>query len=197
MIKFILEYVRVLVMENNSNVENTEAVANTTNKPVNTEKKNTNKKELIINLVLIFFMLLIFLAVVIPLIRDTFKTTARDTFIANLQKIVRSADEKYDASSRDEIIFNNATGDSAEATLCNDELGADISDDKLLYSIVIDYKGRVKHFAATNGSYEYLYDMDEDEINYLTFDMIGQNSIRMITEENQHLTRVSLEKCSY
>lgn len=184
-------------MENNSNIENTEAVANTTNKPVNTEKKNTNKKELIINLVLIFFMLLIFLAVVVPLVRDTFKTTARDTFIANLQEIVRTAGEKYDASSRDEIIFNNATGDSADAILCNDGLGADISDDKLLYSIVIDYKGRIKHFAATNGSYEYLYDMDEDSINYLTFDMIGQNSIRMITEENQHLTRVSLEKCSY
>lgn len=176
---------------------NTEAVANTEKKEVVTEKTKKSKKDLIINLVLIFFMLMIFIAVVIPLVRDTFTTTSRDTFIANLQEIVRTAGEKYDASSRDEIIFNNATGDSAEATLCNDELGADISDDKLLYSIIIDYKGRVKHFAATNGLYEYLYDMDEDSINYLTFDMIGQNSIRMITEENQHLTRVSLEKCSY
>ena len=168
---------------------NVEAVANTEKKEVVTEKTKKSKKDLIINLVLIFFMLMIFIAIVIPLVRDT--------FIANLQEIVRTAGEKYDASSRDEIIFNNATGDSAEATLCNDELGADISDDKLLYSIIIDYKGRVKHFAATNGSYEYLYDMDEDSINYLTFDMIGQNSIRMITEENKHLTRVSLEKCSY
>ena len=176
---------------------NTEAVANTEKKEVVTEKTKKNKKDLIINLVLIFFMLLIFIAIVIPLVRDTFDATSRDTFIANLQEIVRTAGEKYDASSRDEIIFNNATGDSADATLCNDGLGADISDDKLLYSIIIDYKGRIKHFAATNGSYEYLYDMDEDSINYLTFDMIGQNSIRMITEENKHLTRVSLEKCSY
>lgn len=192
--KIYIEYVRVLVMEEKLNVE---AVANTEKKEVVTEKTKKSKKDLIINLVLIFFMLMIFIAIVIPLVRDTFTTTSRDTFIANLQEIVRTAGEKYDASSRDEIIFNNATGDSAEATLCNDELGADISDDKLLYSIIIDYKGRVKHFAATNGSYEYLYDMDEDSINYLTFDMIGQNSIRMITEENQHLTRVSLEKCSY
>lgn len=192
--KIYIEYVRVLVMEEKPNVE---AVANTEKKEVVTEKTKKSKKDLIINLVLIFFMLMIFIAIVIPLVRDTFDVTSRDTFIANLQEIVRTAGEKYDASSRDEIIFNNATGDSAEATLCNDELGADISDDKLLYSIIIDYKGRVKHFAATNGSYEYLYDMDEDSINYLTFDMIGQNSIRMITEENQHLTRVSLEKCSY
>ena len=192
--KIYIEYVRVLVMEEKPN---TEAVANTEKKEVVTEKTKKSKKDLIINLVLIFFMLMIFIAIVIPLVRDTFTTTSRDTFIANLQEIVRTAGEKYDASSRDEIIFNNATGDSAEATLCNDELGADISDDKLLYSIIIDYKGRVKHFAATNGLYEYLYDMDEDSINYLTFDMIGQNSIRMITEENQHLTRVSLEKCSY
>lgn len=192
--KIYIEYVRVLVMEEKPN---TEAVANTEKKEVVTEKTKKSKKDLIINLVLIFFMLMIFIAIVIPLIKDTFTATSRDTFIANLQEIVRTAGEKYDASSRDEIIFNNATGDSAEATLCNDGLGADISDDKLLYSIIIDYKGRVKHFAATNGSYEYLYDMDEDSINYLTFDMIGQNSIRMITEENQHLTRVSLEKCSY
>lgn len=192
--KIYIEYVRVLVMEEKPN---TEAVANTEKKEVVTEKTKKSKKDLIINLVLIFFMLLIFIAIVIPLIKDTFTATSRDTFIANLQEIVRTAGEKYDASSRDEIIFNNATGDSADATLCNDGLGADISDDKLLYSIVIDYKGRIKHFAATNGSYEYLYDMDEDSINYLTFDMIGQNSIRMITEENQHLTRVSLEKCSY
>lgn len=192
--KIYIEYVRVLVMEEKPNVG---AVANTEKKEVVTEKTKKSKKDLIINLVLIFFMLMIFIAIVIPLVRDTFTTTSRDTFIANLQEIVRTAGEKYDASSRDEIIFNNATGDSAEATLCNDELGADISDDKLLYSIIIDYKGRVKHFAATNGLYEYLYDMDEDSINYLTFDMIGQNSIRMITEENQHLTRVSLEKCSY
>lgn len=192
--KIYIEYVRVLVMEEKPN---TEAVANTEKKEVVTEKTKKNKKDLIINLVLIFFMLLIFIAIVIPLVRDTFDATSRDTFIANLQEIVRTAGEKYDASSRDEIIFNNATGDSADATLCNDGLGADISDDKLLYSIIIDYKGRIKHFAATNGSYEYLYDMDEDSINYLTFDMIGQNSIRMITEENKHLTRVSLEKCSY
>ena len=192
--KIYIEYVRVLVMEEKPNVE---AVANTEKKEVVTEKTKKNKKDLIINLVLIFFMLMIFIAIVIPLIKDTFTATSRATFIANLQEIVRTAGEKYDPSSRDEIIFNNATGDSADAMLCNDGLGADISDDKLLYSIVIDYKGRIKHFAATNGSYEYLYDMDEDSINYLTFDMIGQNSIRMITEENQHLTRVSLEKCSY
>lgn len=185
--KIYIEYVRVLVMEEKPNVE---AVANT-------ENTKKNKKDLVINLVSIFIMIVIFLAIVIPLVKDTFATTAKDTFVANLQEIVRTAGEKYDASSRDEIIFNNATGDSADATLCNDGLDADISDEKLLYSIVIDYKGRIKHFAATNGSYEYLYDMDEDSINYLTFDMIGQNSIRMITEENKNLTRVSLEKCSY
>lgn len=180
--------------ENNSNVENVQGVQE--NVAVS-EKSRGNKKELVLNIVLISVMLLIFLSIVIPLFKDSFTATSRDVFIANLQDIVRTASEKYDASSRDEIIFNNATGDSADATLCNNGLNANISDDKLLYSIIIDYKGRIRHFAATNGSYEYLYDMDEDSINYLTFDMIGENSIRMITTENQHLTRVSLEKCGY
>ena len=100
--KIYIEYVRVLVMEEKPNVE---AVANTEKKEVVTEKTKKNKKDLIINLVLIFFMLMIFIAIVIPLIKDTFTATSRDTFIANLQEIVRTAVEKYDASSRDEIIF--------------------------------------------------------------------------------------------
>lgn len=190
-------------MNNESNVENIKNDANNSNvENVQSVKENVavsekSKKDLIVNLILIFVMLLVFLAIIIPLFKETFSATSRDVFIANLQEIVRTASDEYDASSRDEIIFNNATGDSADATLCNNGLDADISDDKLLYSIIIDYKGRIKHFAATNGSYEYLYDMDEDSINNLTFDMIGENSIRMITTENQHLTRVSLEKCGY
>ena len=133
-----------------------------------------NKFSIIVETILIIIIISLLSVIVLPKLLKTIQNSEIETFTSEVQEIYRISKLQQSKINR-ETIYNNAVGASTQNLSCNKLNDLSISDKNILYTVTINYYGKITSLLVTNGKYEYIYNGDD-----LTLDQITEKEVKDI-----------------
>lgn len=142
------------------------------------------KKNVIIDIIVSVVVLVILLFVVTPLVKDAFGEINDLAFLAQVQSLIRDAND----SNVESNIYTNGEGESTKSNKCNPLKNTEIVIDDFYYTLTIE-NNKIVELLAKTADYEFKF--NGDGINYEDTDL---NDVIRIEKESD--ISIHLSECS-
>ena len=131
---------------------------------------------IILEVILIIILVSLLTVMILPKLFRTSQNSEVETFVAEIQKIFRASKFQQSKINKD-VIYNNAIGASTKNNSCNNISNLKLKDKNIVYTISLDYYGKITNLAVSNDEYEYIYkgedlqlkDIKESEVKNIKY----------------------------